>query len=88
MSRQDAAVDSDFVITAGLMGELARAVDDAGGKTIGIIPKALAAREVSDVMRQPENEIVVETMHERKQLMAHLCDGFIALPGGCVTVFS
>lgn len=64
----------------GLMGAVADAVLAAGGEAIGVIPEALMAREVG------HNGLtllhVVRTMHERKALMADLCDGFIALPGG------
>jgi uncharacterized protein (TIGR00730 family) len=66
----------------GLMGHIARAVDSSGGKITGVIPRALAAREVSGVPVQAENEVVTETMHERKMLMAALSRGFIAMPGG------
>lgn len=64
------------------MGEVSRAVHEAGGNVYGIIPRALAVREVSGHMVQPQHEIIVDTMHERKQLLAELGSGFIALPGG------
>lgn len=66
----------------GLMGETARAAMAAGGRVIGVIPAHLNTRERAyhDVELR-----VVETMHERKQLMADLADGFIALPGGLGT---
>ncbi len=64
----------------GLMGALADAVLEAGGKAIGIIPEALKRREVA---HEGLTELhVVRTMHERKQLMADLSDGFVAMPGG------
>jgi len=69
----------------GVMGILARAVDKAGGNVIGVIPKALAAREVSGDMVKRGTEIVVDTMHERKLIMARKSKGFIALPGGLGT---
>jgi uncharacterized protein (TIGR00730 family) len=64
----------------GLMGVLADAALQAGGEVIGVIPHALVARElahngVSDLR-------IVDSMHERKALMADLSDGFLALPGG------
>lgn len=64
----------------GLMGALADAALEAGGGVIGVIPEALRRREVA---HERLTELrVVHTMHERKQLMADLSDGFIALPGG------
>ena len=66
----------------GLMGETARAALAAGGRVIGVIPRHLNTRERA----YHEVELrVVETMHERKQTMADLADGFIALPGGLGT---
>lgn len=67
----------------GLMGALADAVMDAGGEVIGVIPDALLAREVGH--RGVTELRVVESMHERKALMADLADGFVALPGGLGT---
>lgn len=67
----------------GLMGTLADAVLLAGGDVIGVIPEALAAREVAH-MGLPDLRIV-GSMHERKALMAELADGFVALPGGLGT---
>lgn len=67
----------------GLMGEIADATLAAGGHVTGVIPKALVDREVAhDGL--PDLRIV-ESMHERKALMADLSDGFIALPGGIGT---
>lgn len=64
----------------GLMGEVARAALTAGGKVIGIMPKALVDQEIACVS---EIELrVVNDMHERKAAMADLSDGFIAMPGG------
>lgn len=63
----------------GLMGEVANAVLDAGGEVTGIIPYALATKERAN----PKGEMrVVNTMHERKAMMANLSDAFIAMPGG------
>src|SRR5579863_4621919 len=66
--------------SVGLMGVIADAVLDAGGEVVGVIPDALATKEllhvrVSDMRR-------VRDMHERKAVMAELADAFIALPGG------
>jgi uncharacterized protein (TIGR00730 family) len=68
----------------GLMGTLADAALAAGGKVIGIIPAALATREVAH-QRLTGLEIV-DSMHERKARMAELADGFLALPGGIGTL--
>ncbi|HUF93357.1 MAG TPA: TIGR00730 family Rossman fold protein, partial [Candidatus Limnocylindria bacterium] len=67
----------------GLMGVLADGVLAAQGEVIGVIPRALAAREVAH--RGLTELRVVESMHERKATMAALSDGFIALPGGLGT---
>jgi uncharacterized protein (TIGR00730 family) len=64
----------------GLMGVLADACLSAGGAVIGVIPQALADKEVAH-MRLTELR-VVDSMHERKAMMAELCDAFMALPGG------
>jgi uncharacterized protein (TIGR00730 family) len=64
----------------GLMGVVADAVLEAGGEAIGVIPHALAAREIA---HQGLTRLhVVDSMHERKALMADLSDAFIAMPGG------
>ncbi|HKO58197.1 MAG TPA: TIGR00730 family Rossman fold protein [Thermoanaerobaculia bacterium] len=68
----------------GLMGELADAVLAAGGEAIGVIPRNLVLREVGHAGLTELR--VVETMHERKALMADLSDAFIALPGGLGTL--
>ena len=64
----------------GLMGIIADAVLAAGGHVIGVIPHALVAREVGHT-RIPDLRIV-NSMHERKAMMAELSDAFIAMPGG------
>src|SRR3712207_3382260 len=64
----------------GLMGTVADAVLAEGGKVIGIIPDALATREVAHAGLTELH--VVSSMHERKAMMADLAEGFIALPGG------
>ena len=63
----------------GLMGAVADAALEAGGEVIGIIPRFLEEREVA---HRGVNLRVVESMHERKQLMSELSDAFVALPGG------
>ncbi|HYG76051.1 MAG TPA: TIGR00730 family Rossman fold protein [Planctomycetota bacterium] len=68
----------------GLMGTVADATLAAGGRVIGIIPRPLATKELAhDGLTELR---VVETMHERKALMAQLSDAFIALPGGFGTL--
>jgi uncharacterized protein (TIGR00730 family) len=64
----------------GLMGVVADTVLAGGGAVDGVIPRALVAREVAHAGLSKLH--IVESMHERKQLMADLADGFIALPGG------
>src|SRR5690606_22980769 len=68
----------------GLMGLLADEVLSGGGEAIGVIPRALADREVahSGLTRLH----LVDSMHERKALMAELSDAFIAIPGGWGTL--
>jgi uncharacterized protein (TIGR00730 family) len=63
----------------GLMGTVADAALAAGGEVIGVIPRFLEEREVAHVGVDLR---VVESMHERKALMADLSDAFVALPGG------
>ena len=64
----------------GLMGVLADTVLDAGGRAIGVIPNSLMVKEVGHLGLTELR--VVNSMHERKALMADLSDGFIAMPGG------
>jgi uncharacterized protein (TIGR00730 family) len=68
----------------GLMGAVADGVLEAGGEAIGVIPRALMDRELGHGGMTSLR--VVETMHERKALMAELSDGFVALPGGIGTL--
>ena len=68
----------------GLMGTLADAALHAGGRVIGIIPRALAEKEVAHAGLTDLR--VVESMHARKALMAELAGGFIVLPGGAGTM--
>ncbi len=67
----------------GLMGVLADAALAAGGKVVGVTPRRLLEKEV--VHRGLSDLRVVDSMHERKALMAELSDAFIALPGGLGT---
>lgn len=64
----------------GLMGVVADACLGGGGRVIGVIPQALADREVAHTGLSELH--IVGSMHERKALMAELSDAFIALPGG------
>ena len=68
----------------GLMGALADAALEAGGEVVGVIPEALVAREVAHAGLSEIH--AVQSMHERKALMADLSDGFVALPGGAGTL--
>jgi uncharacterized protein (TIGR00730 family) len=68
----------------GLMGIVADAVLAGGGKAIGVIPRMLWDREVGH--RNLTELHVVESMHERKAMMASLSDAFVALPGGLGTL--
>jgi uncharacterized protein (TIGR00730 family) len=68
----------------GLMGAVADAVLAAGGRATGVIPRALVERELAHPGATRTH--VVETMHERKAMMAELSDAFIALPGGFGTL--
>lgn len=68
----------------GLMGVLASAATAAGGEVVGIIPRALLVREAGTQLA--DDLRIVDSMHERKALMAELADGFIALPGGYGTL--
>jgi uncharacterized protein (TIGR00730 family) len=68
----------------GMMGAVADAALAAGGEVIGVIPRRLVDRELAHPGLTRLH--VVETLHERKARMAHLADGFIALPGGLGTL--
>jgi len=68
----------------GMMGRIADAVIDAGGEVIGVIPHHLADKELAH--ERATQMIRVDSMHERKQRMADLSDGFVALPGGIGTL--
>jgi hypothetical protein len=68
----------------GLMGVLADATLGAGGKVIGVIPNRLVEAEIAHAGLTELH--IVNTMHERKALMAELSDAVIALPGGTGTL--
>lgn len=68
---------------AGLMGEVAQATLAAGGRVVGIIPKALVEKEWA--MHDCSELHIVDTMHDRKRMMAERADAFVALPGGIGT---
>ncbi|MEO5373054.1 MAG: TIGR00730 family Rossman fold protein [Alphaproteobacteria bacterium] len=70
--------------SVGLMGAVADAVLSRGGEVIGVIPRLLVGFEVEHTGLADLR--VVDTMHERKAMMADLADGFIALPGGIGTL--
>ena len=69
---------------SGLMGVVAYATLQAGGRVVGIIPKALVDRELAE--HDCTELHVVDTMHERKRMMAERADAFLALPGGIGTL--
>lgn len=68
----------------GLMGTVADATLAAGGRVVGIIPQALVEKEWSHT--ECTELHVVQTMHERKQMMAERADAFLAIPGGIGTL--
>ena len=68
---------------SGLMGIVADATQAAGGRVVGVIPQALVDKEHA---RHACDELhIVQTMHERKAMMAERSDAFLALPGGIGT---
>ena len=67
----------------GLMGVIADTVMKAGGEVIGVIPQALADREIANI--GVTDLRIVDSMHTRKAMMADLSDAFIAMPGGVGT---
>ena len=68
---------------SGLMGEVAQATRQAGGRVVGVIPQALVDKELAN--HACDELHIVQTMHERKAIMAERSDAFIALPGGIGT---
>ena len=67
----------------GLMGLVAEATRQAGGRVLGVIPQALVDKEQAN--HACDELHIVQTMHQRKALMAERCDAFLALPGGIGT---
>lgn len=87
LARELAARDLTLVYGGahrGLMGTLADAVLDAGGRAIGVIPQSLVEREIAH--RGLTELHVVETMHQRKAMMFSLADAFVVAPGGLGTL--
>jgi len=70
--------------SVGIMGVVADTVLALGGSVTGVIPEALARKEVAH--GGLTELLVVSSMHERKTRMADLADGFVALPGGVGTL--
>jgi len=68
----------------GLMGKLATACLEAGGHVTGVIPRFMMEKEIGNI-DLPDLRLV-DSMHQRKALMAQLADAFIALPGGFGTL--
>ena len=68
---------------SGLMGTVATATRLAGGRVVGVIPQALVDKELANHLCDELH--IVQTMHERKALMAERSDAFLALPGGIGT---
>ncbi|MEU9021818.1 TIGR00730 family Rossman fold protein [Actinomadura sp. LD22] len=72
---------------SGLMGQVSQGVIDGGGRVFGVIPRFMVEREWGRVDGEPGVEtVVVDTMHERKALMAERAQAFLALPGGLGTL--
>jgi uncharacterized protein (TIGR00730 family) len=68
----------------GAMGVMGRAVKEAGGRVIGIIPEFMKSRELA--LDDADELVTVGTMRERKQLMEERADAFVTLPGGIGTL--
>lgn len=68
---------------SGLMGTVAEATKQAGGRVVGIIPQALVDKELAN--HGCDELHIVKNMHERKAMMAERSDAFVALPGGIGT---
>jgi uncharacterized protein (TIGR00730 family) len=69
---------------AGLMGIVAQATLRAGGRVVGVIPQALVEKEWA--LHECTELHIVDTMHDRKRMMAERADAFVALPGGIGTL--
>ena len=70
--------------TVSAMGAVALGARSRGGRTVGVIPKALVHRELADV--DADELIVTDTMRQRKQVMEDRSDAFVTLPGGIGTL--
>jgi len=68
---------------SGLMGAVAHSTRASGGRVVGVIPQSMVEREWAN--HDCDELHVVQTMHERKQMMADRADAFVALPGGIGT---
>ena len=68
----------------GLMGVVARAVLESGGRVTGVIPDFLEKREL--MLRDAQDLVIVPDMHTRKRIMFERADAFVALPGGVGTL--
>ena len=68
----------------GLMGEVARAVLAGGGQVSGVIPRFLV--EMEKLLGEAQDIVIVDDMHQRKQLMFDKADAFVTLPGGIGTL--
>jgi len=70
--------------SVGIMGAIADAVLEAGGRAVGVIPESLVRKELA---HSGLTELhVTQSMHERKRMMADRADAFVALPGGAGTL--
>ena len=70
--------------SVGLMGKIADTMLENGGEAIGVMPHSLIEKEIA---HQGLTELItVDNMHQRKDRMANLADGFVALPGGFGTM--
>jgi cytokinin riboside 5'-monophosphate phosphoribohydrolase len=69
---------------AGLMGTVAHAVKVGGGHVVGVIPAFMSDRELAN--GDADELVVVDTMRERKRIMAERADAFVTLPGGIGTL--
>lgn len=85
----EAVADRGWTLVSGggnvsAMGVVAAGARSRGGRTVGVIPKALVHRELADV--DADELIVTDTMRQRKQVMEDRSDAFLALPGGLGTL--
>ena len=70
--------------SVGLMAEVANAAMEARGEVIGVIPRSMVKKEIAHAGLTELR--IVDSMHQRKAVMADLSDGFIAMPGGLGTL--